>query len=75
MNDAVLDAEERLNRETGTFHNDRGGGTPTIDWILFRDDMTVKCSKKVTYHRNGEYPSDHYPVMLDVVLGLSNVKR
>ncbi|CAG7596902.1 hypothetical protein PAESOLCIP111_00104 [Paenibacillus solanacearum] len=68
MKDAVQEAGERVNNATGTFHNYKGGGTETIDWILYRGDVKVKRSEKVTFQLNGEYPSDHYPVMADVVL-------
>ncbi|CAG7618477.1 endonuclease/exonuclease/phosphatase family protein [Paenibacillus allorhizosphaerae] len=73
MKDAVLEASERVNHATGTFHNYKGGGTDTIDWILYRGDVSVKRSEKVTFQLNGEYPSDHYPVMTDIVLNKTAV--
>lgn len=33
-----------------------------IDWILYRGPFTVLEAETVTYHEDGRYPSDHYPV-------------
>ena len=51
--------------EQGTFHgftgkpSDRG----RIDWILHRGRVTVSTSKVVTFQKEGQYPSDHFPVV------------
>lgn len=33
-----------------------------IDWILVRGPVRVAHCETVTYHEDGRYPSDHYPV-------------
>ncbi|MAF09248.1 endonuclease [Candidatus Poribacteria bacterium] len=51
--------------EVGTFHRYRGavGGGERIDWMLVRGAMRTLRAEIVTYAENGEYPSDHYPVI------------
>lgn len=39
-----------------------------IDWILFKGDMSVKDYATINYHNEGNYPSDHFPVMSNVVI-------
>jgi len=55
----------------GTFHNYRGpraeGGR--IDWILTRGPITTLSSEVVTFELNGQYPSDHFPVIAKLRLG------
>ena len=43
------------------------GGTPTrrIDWILLRG-FAVTQARAIGTHRDGRYPSDHYPIMADL---------
>jgi endonuclease/exonuclease/phosphatase family metal-dependent hydrolase len=49
----------------GTFHNYRGpqAGGGRIDWILLRGPWQVESSEVVTFSQDGQYPSDHFPVM------------
>ena len=51
----------------GTFHNFQGIPTarprPRIDWILTRGPVEPVSSEIVTYARNGQFPSDHFPVV------------
>lgn len=69
MKDAAKDAAERINEQIGTFHNyEEGAAGRTIDWILYRGQVAVTRSEVVTFRLNGQLPSDHYPVMADVVL-------
>ena len=62
-------ARER-GEEIGTFHgfsgepSDRG----RIDWILFRGAITVSRTEIVTHRRDGQYPSDHFPVVARLAL-------
>lgn len=63
LRDAYLEAKTKSGPE-GTFHGFKG--TPRaqrIDWILFRANWTVKSAETVTFHRDGRYPSDHFPVL------------
>jgi len=48
-------------------------GTPRregarIDWILVRGPVAAKAIETVTFNRNGKYPSDHFPVVADLML-------
>jgi len=49
----------------GTFHNYQGpqadGGR--IDWILMRGPWQVESTEVVTFEQQGQYPSDHFPVL------------
>lgn len=72
MQDAFLNAHNKVNDTFGTFHNYKdptgGGAAKRIDWILTRGKINVIRSETVTFARDGQYPSDHYPVMVDLVL-------
>ena len=50
----------------GTFHGFKGvaaaRGTGRIDWILTRGPVTAVSSEIITDARNGQLPSDHFPV-------------
>ncbi len=53
----------------GTFHNYAGpkpGGT-RIDWILSRGPVAALSSSVVTFAQDGQYPSDHFPVMASLI--------
>jgi endonuclease/exonuclease/phosphatase family metal-dependent hydrolase len=49
----------------GTFHNYAGPrkGGARIDWILTRGPLRALSSSVVTYAKEGQYPSDHFPVI------------
>ncbi|HEY2839757.1 MAG TPA: endonuclease/exonuclease/phosphatase family protein [Pirellulales bacterium] len=49
----------------GTFHNYAGPrkGGARIDWILTRGPVGALSTSVVTYSKDGQYPSDHFPVM------------
>jgi endonuclease/exonuclease/phosphatase family metal-dependent hydrolase len=73
MKDAFREAAEKINDHLGTFHHyinvQTGGGIQKrIDYIFFRGNISVKKSEIVTFHINGQYPSDHFPVTADIVL-------
>jgi endonuclease/exonuclease/phosphatase family metal-dependent hydrolase len=57
----------------GTYHAFRGmegaAGRARIDWILARGPVQTISSEVVTWHRDGRYPSDHFPVVARVRLG------
>ena len=38
-----------------------------IDWIFFRLQMIVLTTEVITEDRNGNYPSDHYPIQTEVL--------
>ncbi|MET9386045.1 endonuclease/exonuclease/phosphatase family protein [Streptomyces sp. NPDC002928] len=55
----------------GTFHG-YGALTPDgdrIDWILATPDVTVRRESVDTFRVNGQYPSDHLPVLASLSLG------
>jgi endonuclease/exonuclease/phosphatase family metal-dependent hydrolase len=51
----------------GTFHGFKGvaaaKATPRIDWILLRGAVDVLSTEIITDSRNGQLPSDHFPVI------------
>jgi len=49
----------------GTFHDYRGPtkGGARIDWILSGGPVRTIRTEVVTFARNGQYPSDHFPVV------------
>lgn len=56
----------------GTFH-DFGGmsaamGEPRIDWILTRGAVTPRSTEIITFVRDHQYPSDHFPVLTRIEL-------
>lgn len=58
-------ARERRNAEYNTFN---GFAPPKregqrIDWILIRGEAEVAWSEIVTFARDGQFPSDHFPVV------------
>ncbi len=48
-----------------TFHGFRGptAGDDRIDWILMRGPVACLDTEILTCQRNGQYPSDHFPVV------------
>lgn len=45
------------------------GSNRRIDWILVRGPIAVLRCETVTFHRDGRYPSDHFPVVVKLTLG------
>jgi endonuclease/exonuclease/phosphatase family metal-dependent hydrolase len=48
-----------------TFHGFRGPtpGDDRIDWILTRGPVSCDDTQILTYNRDGQFPSDHFPVI------------
>ncbi|MFC0274469.1 endonuclease/exonuclease/phosphatase family protein [Metabacillus herbersteinensis] len=65
-------AQNRSNENLGTFNGfkDPTGGGPDrrIDWILGKGDLLTKTIEILDYNKNGQFPSDHYPVMADLTM-------
>ena len=63
--DTWTTARERVNEGIGTFNGfkaiEKGG--PRIDWILSRGDVVVDRSEIATFTRDGQFPSDHCPLV------------
>ena len=64
-------AAAKRGESVGTFHNFRGPGQgrERIDWILSRGPVVTEFSEVVTFAKDGQYPSDHFPVTARVRLG------
>lgn len=63
-------AERNVNKALGTFNNfkDGTGGKVRIDWILIRGKASVKMIKIADDTYDGQFPSDHFPVIVDLIL-------
>jgi len=62
---------EGLNTSNG-FEGIRQNGV-RIDWILTRGTFTVDSAEIVTFSRNGQFPSDHCPVVARLRMGEAKV--
>jgi endonuclease/exonuclease/phosphatase family metal-dependent hydrolase len=69
LTDCSTAAKERRGDIVATFHGFKGPvqGDARIDWILSRGAIETKWIEIVTFARNGQYPSDHFPVLSEVV--------
>jgi endonuclease/exonuclease/phosphatase family metal-dependent hydrolase len=58
-------ARARRNDDLNTFHNFNGAkkGTFRIDWILTRGPWECDLNEVVVFSRDGQFPSDHHPVL------------
>jgi endonuclease/exonuclease/phosphatase family metal-dependent hydrolase len=65
LSDTWLTAQERRGNLVSTFHNYRGPSPAghRIDWILTRGKVAVTATEIITFERQGQYPSDHFPVV------------
>ena len=65
LDDLWLRADERRNEGINSFHSFSGPrpGGNRIDWILGRRIDRVTAAEIVTFARNGQFPSDHFPVV------------
>ena len=67
-------AAERVNEGIGSFNGfkalEKGG--PRIDWILSRGPVKTDRIEIVTFSRNGQFPSDHCPVIAKLHVGAGN---
>ncbi|MBW8350994.1 endonuclease/exonuclease/phosphatase family protein [Bacillus sp. IITD106] len=65
-------AKTRINEDLGTFNgfDDPTGEGPDkrIDWILGKGNLTTNEIEIVNYQKNGQFPSDHFPVLADISL-------
>ena len=72
FDDLFETAETRINEDLGTFNgwnNPTGGGPDNrIDIIFGKGNLTTNSIEIIDYTKNGQYPSDHYPVMADITL-------
>lgn len=66
LHDAWMQADSR-HGPARTFHNFTGHPDQRIDWILTRG-FKVLSVRTVTTHDGARYPSDHFPVVADLVV-------
>lgn len=69
--DAWTAAAERRGEGTNTFNGFKPAeqNGVRIDWILTRGDVTVAEAETLTFSRDGQFPSDHFPVLARLRLG------
>jgi endonuclease/exonuclease/phosphatase family metal-dependent hydrolase len=62
--DSWTEAKERKGKVVRTFHGFRGPveGDDRIDWILLRGAVKAQAIEIQTCSKNGQFPSDHFPV-------------
>lgn len=66
LTDTWLTASERVGEGLDTFNGFRPGphdGGRRIDWILYRGSVEVLKAAIIDFNRDGQYPSDHFPVV------------
>ncbi len=70
FNDAWLAASERCGEGIGTFNDfkDAVPGGERIDWILTHGNVKVGAAELSTYSRDGQFPSDHFPVAIELTI-------
>lgn len=69
--DTWVTAKQRKGEGLNTFNDFkaiRREGT-RIDWILTRGEFVVDSTEIVTFSRDGQFPSDHFPVVTRLRLG------
>jgi len=69
--DAWTTAGERRGEGINTFNGFKPAqqNGVRIDWILTRGDITVAAAETLTFARDGQFPSDHFPVVARLRLG------
>lgn len=65
LTDTWTISNERQGEGIGSFNGWRGPreNGPRIDWILVSPEITCQQTQIDTYEENGQYPSDHFPVI------------
>lgn len=63
--DSWFSANKRIGDDVATFHGYKGivKDGPHIDWIMTRGPVSVDAAHIPTFSRNGQFPSDHFPVV------------
>ncbi len=69
--DTWTTARQRVNEGVGTMNGfkDIQKNGARIDWILSRGNVAAERTEIVTFSRNGQFPSDHCPVVATLRLG------
>lgn len=68
LTDTWIAATQRVNDGLNTFHNYEPPvhAGERIDWILARAPRHVARAEIITYQEDGQSPSDHFPVVVDL---------
>jgi endonuclease/exonuclease/phosphatase family metal-dependent hydrolase len=68
--DAWFAAEKRTGQNFASFHGYEPPAPdgPHIDWILTRGPVTSREAHLATFSKDGQYPSDHFPVVCTLEL-------
>lgn len=76
FSDTWFAAKKRIGPDVGTFHAYREPvpNGAHIDWILSRGPVTTHSTQVTTFAQNGQYPSDHFPVVATVSIGETQQK-
>jgi endonuclease/exonuclease/phosphatase family metal-dependent hydrolase len=71
LTDTWKASPKRINEGIATFNSFKGPNPngARIDWILSRGDVTTDKAEIITFVRDGQYPSDHFPIAAWVQLG------
>lgn len=71
LKDTWQTARQRSGEGIGTFNDFKAiqPDGPRIDWILSRGDVTAEKIEIVTFQRDGQFPSDHCPVVAKLRVG------
>jgi endonuclease/exonuclease/phosphatase family metal-dependent hydrolase len=69
LQDAWLTAPSKKGTETTSSRWTGQTEGRRIDWILYRGSLRPLSAETVNFQRRGRYPSDHYPVYTEFVLG------
>lgn len=69
-------ADKHINKTLGTMNDflHEDGGDRRIDWILARGVEEVSMIKIIDDYINGQFPSDHFPVIIHCNIG-NNVEK
>lgn len=70
LTDSWKTAAVRVGEGLSTFNDFKGidKAGRRIDWILTRGPISVSKSEIVTFQRNGQFPSDHFPLVAQITL-------
>jgi endonuclease/exonuclease/phosphatase family metal-dependent hydrolase len=71
LKDSWYTARERKGEGLGTFNGFKAiqQNDSRIDWILFRGSVDVEKAEIVTWSKDGNFPSDHCPMLVNLKIG------
>lgn len=71
LTDTWFSAAKRVGPDVATYHGygPRKPNGARIDWILTRGPVTAHETGIVTFEKDGQQPSDHYPIFVNLTLG------